>query len=192
MSVATKRITYEMSMTMPENKLEEVVRGESRIMAPPVDRRAFLVQELAGSLFGQLDRKRYLVLSTSFGLGIERAPVLTYRVPDLAVFSRLALEQNRREKDERDPYIWQAPELLAECLSPSNRKGRVSELLEDYSRIAAAEAWLFYPERPRLDVWALEEGGLRLARQLTTGIVEPRGLPGVRVDLEELWAAFRR
>ena len=36
MSASTKLITYEDSLTMPENKLEEIVRGKSRILPPSV------------------------------------------------------------------------------------------------------------------------------------------------------------
>ena len=35
MQTATHRISYEQSLEMPENKLEEILDGESRIMPPP-------------------------------------------------------------------------------------------------------------------------------------------------------------
>lgn len=43
MSGATRSITYEESLTRPENRLEEIVRGESRLMPPATSRHTALL-----------------------------------------------------------------------------------------------------------------------------------------------------
>ena len=120
-----------------------------------------------------------------FGLGIAQIPFLHYRVPDLCVFSIRKLE---KETDRH--YIWVAPELLVECLSPSNRKGDIAELLADYSSIRVPEVWLFYPELPELRAYQLGEGKLCEVGQAARGVVCPLHFPQAGVSLEELWAAF--
>ena len=45
MGTTTKLITYEDSLTMPENRFEEIVHGESRIMPPPIKNHVYLIDE---------------------------------------------------------------------------------------------------------------------------------------------------
>src|SRR5262249_48035398 len=103
MRTAAGLITYEASLEMPENKLEEVIRGESRIMAPPPRGRAALIRRLAKSLEARLDENQFQVITAPYGLGIAREPVLHYRVPDLMVF---AVDKLARETDPH--YVWVA------------------------------------------------------------------------------------
>jgi Uma2 family endonuclease len=85
---------------------------------------------------------------------------------------------------------WTVPELLVECLSPSNRKGSIQELLEDYARIAVPEVWLLDPKPPQFTSYRYEPGALQQRLSTETGQVTPLLLPNVAVDLAELWAAF--
>jgi Uma2 family endonuclease len=188
MSVTTRLITYEESLTRPENRLEEIVRGESRLMPPSTSRHTALLAQLREMLGPQ---RRFRLLTEAYGLGIRRTPYLHYRIPDLSVFSLDKLERDKAKRDPDDPYIWTPPELLVECLSPSNRKGAVEELLSDYEGIQVPEAWFFYPEQPVLVMHECQNGRLREARCVERGIVSAVPLPGVRVDLDELWSAFR-
>ena len=184
MKTSTGLITYEASLAMPENKLEEIVRGESRVMPPPTRRHAFLIRRLGRVLEAQLDEKQFRVLIAPHGLGISKEPVMHCRIPDLSVFSTSKLAQ------ETDPhYIWVVPELLVECLSPSNRKGDVAELLADYAGIGVPEVWLLFPELPRLRAYRLQNGELQEAEQAERGVVIPLRLH-VRVDVSDLWTAF--
>jgi Uma2 family endonuclease len=182
-------ITYEDSLTMPENKLEEIVHGKSRIMPPVHKRHAYLIANLSKVLERQLDDSVYEVLSQRAGLGIERDP-LTYRIPNLMVFRNEALRRDRLETADDDPYIWAVPELVVESLSPSNCKGSIQELLADYARIAAAEVWLLDPKPPQLTSYHYESGALKQWLTTESGLVTPLLLPNVSVDLAELWAAF--
>jgi Uma2 family endonuclease len=189
MSTSTKPITYEDSLTMPENRFEEIVHGEGRIMPPPTPKHVDLIDELLNILLKQLDRREHRVTASGAGLGIKRAP-LTYRVPDLMVFRTEAHRRDRAEIAGNDPYIWTVPELIVECLSPSNRKGSIAELVEDYARIAAPEVWLLDPKLPQFTSYRCESGALKERLTTDRGFVAPLLLPNVTVDLAELWAAF--
>jgi Uma2 family endonuclease len=189
MSTSTRLINYEDSLTMPENRFEEIVHGESRIMPPAIKNHVYLIRELSKVLDTQLDGSEYEVLSQGAGLGIERVP-LTYRIPDLTVFRSEALRQDRAQTARNDPYIWTVPELIVECLSPSNRKGSIQELLADYARIAVPEVWLIDPKPPQFASYRYESGALKPSLTAGSGQVTPLLLPNVTVDLAELWEAF--
>lgn len=189
MSASTKLITYEDSLAMPENKLEEIVHGESRVMPPPNPKHADLIERLSEILRDQFDRREYGVAVSVVGLGIERSP-LTYRVPDLMVFRQDARRQDRARNAANDPYIWAVPELIVECLSPSNRKGPMRELLADYAQIAVPEVWLLDPALPQFTSYRFKSESLCQWETKRDGPVTPLLLANVTVDLAELWAAY--
>jgi len=174
---------------MPENRFEEIVHGESRVMSAPNRRHADLIAKLLTVLVRRLDDSEYQVLSQGAGLGIERVP-LTYRIPDLMVFRTEARRRDRAQTASNDPYIWVVPELIVEYLSPSNRKGSIQELLSDYALIAAPEVWLFDSKLPQFTSYRYESGALKQRMAIETGRITPLLLPSVTVELAELWAAF--
>jgi Uma2 family endonuclease len=189
MSTSTKLINYEDSLTMPENKLEEIVHGESRIIPPVHKRHAYLIRELSMTLQAQVDPREHYVTAGRPGLGIERVP-LTYRIPNLMVFRTEALRLDRAETADNDPYIWAVPELVVECLSPANSKRPTQELLADYAHIALPEIWLFDPKPPQFTSYRYESGALKQWLALESGQLIPLLLPNVTVDLAQLWEAF--
>jgi len=158
-------------------------------MPAPNKKHADLIAKLLIVLVRRLDGSEYQVLSQGAGLGIGRVP-FTYRLPDLMVFRTEARRRDRAETASNDPYIWTAPELLVECLSPSNRRGSIRELLADYARIAVPEVWLLDPKPPQLTSYRYESGALKQWLTTESGRVTPLLLPNVTVDLAELWAAF--
>ena len=80
--------------------------------------------------------------------------------------------------------------MIVECLSPSNRKGSIQELLADYACIAVPEVWLLDPKAPQLTSYRYESGALKQWQTIETGRVTPLLLPNVAVELAELWEAF--
>jgi len=174
---------------MPENRFEEIVHGESRVMPPPHRNHADLIAKLITLLVRRLDDSEYQVLSQGAGLGIERVP-LTYRIPDLMVFRTEARRRARAQEHGNDPYIWTAPELIVECLSPSNRKGSIQELLADYARISVPEVWLLDPKPPQFTSYSYESGAMKQRLTIETGRVTPLLLPDMTVELADLWEAY--
>ena len=112
----------------------------------------------------------------------------------LSVISRVTISQAATEPEagaaDNDPYIWTVPELLVECLSPSNRKGSVRELLADYAQIAVPEVWLLDPAIPQFTSYRYESAAPLEFHSQDHGAVSPLLLPNMTVDLDELWAAF--
>ena len=189
MSTPTRLINYEDSLTMPENRCEEIVHGEVRLMPPAIKKHVYLIQALGKMLEAQLDPREHYVIYGGAGLGIERVP-LTYRIPDLMVFRNQSLETDSAETAANDPYIWVAPELIVECLSPSNRKGSTQELLADYARIAVPEVWLIDPKLRQYTSYRFESSTLRESLTANSGRVSPLRMPNVAVELPALWAVF--
>ena len=190
MTTIAKLITYEDSLTMPEDRFEEIVDGESRIMPPPTPGHWKVLQQVREMLRDQLPQQDYDMSFADVGLGIRRRPVLTYRVPDIAVFSVAALAKDRAENGKSDIYIWTAPELVVECLSPSNRKGSTEKLRQNYELIGVPEVWFIDPQSQTLTVHILDGGSLVARRSVREGIVSPARLPQVGVNVDELWKAF--
>lgn len=179
MSTASRLITYEDSLLLPEDKLTEIVKGEMRPMPPPRLSHALLIETLDRLLRRRLDSGRFAILTSSFGQLIQRDP-LTYRIPDLGVYLRSNLA------DEH--YVSATPELLVEVMSPANRKGKLDELIEDYESLAAPEVWLVYPEERSIRRLLLESGKLVNAGTYSTGSLAPQFAADATMDLNEVWA----
>src|SRR5258708_21941647 len=103
MKAGRKVVGYEVPRMMPENKREEIIRGEVRPMPLPSLKQAFVIEALSEQFKAQVDRRIIRVVGSSFGQGIRRDP-LHYRIPDLAVFNM--------EDLRADHYAWSTPELI--------------------------------------------------------------------------------
>ena len=167
METSVHLITYEESLLMPENRFEEILDGESRIMPPPTARHFVFLRTLSKMLTRLLPES--LVCPAEFGLGIRRSP-LRYRIPDLSVFDPKTFDA-AVYTNSADGYVWITPFLIAECLSPANRRGQVEDLMKDYQSIGVPELWLFNPEKRTFEGY----GHSALSSQ---------------IDLDELWRAF--
>ncbi len=72
MPTTTKLITYEESLTMPTNRLDEIIDGESYIIPPATMRHWMLLSHLREALEDQLSRKTFWLSYAEVGLGIQR------------------------------------------------------------------------------------------------------------------------
>jgi len=180
MAATPKVITYEEWLKMPEAEgVEEVVQGEIRKMPPNKIIHADVVENLAGLLKVQVDRKTVQVRVSKFGLVIRRDPVTT-RVPDIAVFIR-------KNVVEQDGYIHSAPELVVEVLSPANTRAERSEKLKDYESLGVPEVWVVSPEAQTVEVMLLKEGRLGTAALLREGQLRPSQFPGAAIEIASIW-----
>ncbi len=153
--------------------IEEVVKGEIRIMPPPEITHALIVNELKRSLDRQLDPKEVYVLDTQFGLIVRRSP-LTSRVPDLAVFRKSSFV-------ERDGYIHSAPELIVVAQASACE-------LQDYKTLGVPEVWVVSPSARTIEVMLLDAGKLKTVSTLREGPLRPSQVPGPVVDVASVWA----
>ncbi len=174
-------ITYEESFTLPENQFEEVLRGQPRVMPPPKRGHDRLLRRLEALLVAQLSSK-FEVIGPSVGLGIIREAPFTYRIPDKMIF-----HAGVDLRMDNDIYIWETPLLIAECLSPANRKGPVKMLIEDYNAIRAPYIWLLEPEKRTCEVHYNGSLEMTLSDEDATVVFENAIIP-----LATLWTAFDR
>jgi len=177
----SKTVTYEEWLQMPEvsEGREEVVNGQIRYMPPCTAPHALVVESIQVELRSQLDRKLFRILTGSFGLVIRKEPV-TCREPDLAVFEQATMVIE-------DGYFHSAPQLVVEVISPSENRKRKDEKIRDYESIGVPECWLFGPDSRTVEVLLLENGQLRRSAILAEGILKPRSLPGVEIDISKIW-----
>jgi Uma2 family endonuclease len=176
----THLVTYEEWLEMPESEgREEVVNGEIIPMPPAKDRHMHVLEQLLWAFMHQLDKAQHKVCVGAYGLVIRTAP-LTSRIPDLAIFDRATLVV-------KDGYYHSPPQLAIEILSPSETRRRTEAKLRDYESIGVPEIWIFSPEGATVEVLYLENDRLVTARVLVDGILRPRALPSVAIDVESIW-----
>ena len=180
MATTPKVITYEEWLKLPEAEgVEEVVQGEIRKMPPNKWNHARIIEELARQLRAHLDSQSVFVVTSVFGLVIQRDP-LTTRVPDLAVFVRDQIL-------EQEGYIHSAPELVVEVLSPANTRAERSEKLKDYESLGVPEVWVVSPEAQTVEVMLLKDGRLGTSALLREGQLKPAHFQGAAVDIALIW-----
>jgi len=177
----SKTVTYEEWLRMPEvtDAIEEVVNGEIRIMPAPTWKHHRIIELTRRALERQMDTDRFSFAEGGISLIIRKAP-FTSRIPDLAVFEMATLV-------ERDGCAHSAPQLLVEVLSPANTRREREEKLADYASIGVPEVWVVSPEARTVEVLYWEDGYLRRAQILASGILTPKLFPHVQVDIAGIW-----
>ncbi len=159
-------------------------------MPPPTRGHWRVLNRIHRTLMRQLAEEEHEIGRADVGLGIKRRPVLTYRIPDIAVFCVSALMKDQAENPMDENYIWTPPEFIAECLSPSNRKGQIERLREDYESINVPELWFIDPRSRTLTIFLLERNSLVAKRTVENGVISPVRLPQVNINVDDLWKAF--
>jgi len=170
-------VSYEESLLRPESSLEEVVNGELHIMPPATYPQSDLIRVIHNLLYEQLDR---LVFHLNWDAGylIAERPRLRYRIPDLAAVEVETSRKFLRQRSQGDPYARFAPMAVVEVLSPSNRKGNVAQLLQDYRDLGVGEIVFLDPHKRIATVNG--ETSLNQVIQIV----------GVAINLEEAWRVF--
>jgi Uma2 family endonuclease len=180
-STLPKTVTYQEWLEMPviEDRSEEVVAGEIRIIPPNKWIHSEVVDSLAELLRGGLRSKDIRVKASGFGLVVRREP-LTCRVPDLVVMRRstMILEEG---------YVHSAPDLVVEVLSPSNTRHEMDEKIRDYESIGVPELWILSPEARTFEILSLVEGKLERTQVLAEGQIHPQRFPEALVDVDSVW-----
>ncbi len=176
--------TYErVALEDPEGKWE-LVCGRLRQKPAMTTEHEDTVERLYRALARQLPATQFAIRTGSR----LRRPGGQYFVPDLFVVLR-ALSDQRRAAAPRTLDVYDTPVLLVvEVWSPSTGDYDVDEKLRDYQARGDAEIWRLHPYDKTLTRWLRQMDGSYREERVTAIEVQPAALPGVTIDISELFA----
>lgn len=134
-------------------------------------------------LLPQLDRRVYRL---RINHARARCSADTYYIPDLAVVPTEAVLTLMERPESLDAYPEPLP-LVIEIWSPTTGRYDVMAKLPDYQARGDREIWYVHPYMRTLTVWRKQADGGYAETLYTEGIVRPASLPGVAIDLAELF-----
>jgi len=186
MAAIPRVITYEEWLDMPvvQDGVDEIVKGEYRLMPPARYAHAEILRRLNRLLDRQVDEAKVAIYDSNFGLLISQDPLIC-RSPDLAVYWT-------NEIKIQDGLFCSAPGLIVEVLSPSETRSRKEEKLQDYATLRVAEAWIVSPEAETVEIRKLREGRLDRIAIVADGNLQPERFPGVSMPIASLWPEPRK
>jgi Uma2 family endonuclease len=161
----------------------ELVDGVPRSKPPMSAEHNFLAFELGYTLRSQIDPSRYeLRVNASFVRWTERNAF----IPDVVILPR---EQVAPQKGTGalERYAEPLP-LVVEIWSRSTGDYDISVKLAAYQARGDAEIWRLHPYERTLTRWVRQPDGAYAESVHADGIVELAALPGVAVDLDDLFA----
>lgn len=138
---------------------------------------------LAFQLFQQLDLDE-------FHVGIDHGRVHTdqsYYIPDLIVVPADYSLPMRDRQDMLEVYAQPLP-LIVEVWSPSTGDYDIDAKLPIYQRRGDLEIWRIHPDERTLIAWRRQPDGSYAETTYGGGRVEVASLPGVTIDLDQLFA----
>jgi Uma2 family endonuclease len=175
---------YEALLKAGEDSSLEVHRGKLREKPPMSFRHGDVMTYLGVRLALQLDRSEYRVHVNHDRV---RRTEETYYIPDLIVIPMAIVGPDLLRPDALAIYDQPLP-LVAEVWSPSTGDYDVDEKLPEYKRRGDLEIWRLHPYERTLTAWRRQEDGTYTESVYRGGKVEAVSLPGVTVDLDELFS----
>lgn len=181
-----RKLTYEDLAKIPDDGMRhEILDGVHFVSPSPVPRHQEIVGELHLSI--GLFLKENPVGRVYLGPTDVELAVHDILVPDLLFVS------NQRREQIGSTCVHGAPDLVIEVHS-SNKRYDVITKRARYQATGVPEYWLVDPELESIEVLRLDTDGVyqtaqRLARHTGGGVVESPLLPGLKLDLDEVFAA---
>jgi Uma2 family endonuclease len=121
------------------------------------------------------------------GLGqVFNAPTDVELAPHDVVQPDLVIVLQRNARIVLPKRIRGVPDLVIEILSDSNPDHDRVLKLEMYQRVGVPEYWIVNPDEESVDIYVQSNGKLKLLATHRESI-EVATLPGVRVNLNEVW-----
>lgn len=142
------------------------------------------MRRLAADLITQLDRREFEVAMDSSRNHVSTG---SFYIPDLVVIPVALVERGKQTGRRLEVYNEPLP-LVVEIWSPSTGAYDVGRKLREYQRRGDAEIWRLHPYERTLTAWRLQPDGSYSETVYRGGTVEPLALPGVRIDLDALFA----
>lgn len=180
----TSTDAYERLALAEPDRRWELHDGVLREKPPVTFGHSIVVDRLLRALVLQLEPSRFH-LSGNFAR--VRLPGATYYVPDVAVIPVALTEAYRDRWEALEVYDAPLP-LVVEAWSPSTGAYDVDTKLPDYRARGDEEVWRLHPFDRTLTVWRRRADGGYDEATYHGGTVQIASLPGVTVDLDELFA----
>jgi Uma2 family endonuclease len=178
---ASKHWTFADLMQFDETERYEIYDGRLISMAPSPD---FYHQELAARLFLALAgfvRPRQLGRVVFAPLDVVMADDNTAQ-PDLLFIANENAGIIRK-------WVFGAPDLVVEILSPSSIRRDRQDKLEQYARFGVKEYWIVDPANRSLEILALRDKQFTVySIAAETGSAESKVLAGLSVDVAQLFS----
>jgi Uma2 family endonuclease len=178
------RLTYDDFVRFPDDgQRHELIDGEHIVTPAPVARH----QRISGRLFLALGSHVQASRSGEMFYAPFDVILSNYDVvePDLLFVS------NERKELVRE-WVYGAPDLVIEILSPSSRRTDQTKKLAVYDRFGVREFWLVDPDANVVTVYRrVGDGSFPRVADLAAGrgdAIETPLLPGLAVDLDALFA----
>ena len=108
-------------------------------------------------------------------------------IPDVAVVPIALVDRMKREEPDRLEVYRDPLPLIVEVWSPSTGDDDLTDKLHGYQGRGDAEIWLVRHQERRLLASVREPDGSYSDHIYHGGIVRPRALPSVAIDLDELF-----
>ena len=108
-------------------------------------------------------------------------------IPDVAVAPIALVERMKREQSTRLEVYREPLPLIVELWSPSTGEEDLTDKLPGYQRRGDAEIWLVRHQERALIASVRELDGSYSEHVYHGGIIRPRALPNVAIDLDELF-----
>ena len=151
-----------------------------------------LHQEISGILHlklgNYLQQTKYHIYAAPFDVRFPNnskkdSDIYTVLQPDLCVICDLSKLDDRGCNG--------APDLVVEILSPSNSKKELKNKYEVYEEAGVKEYWVVFPVEKTMIIYTLINEKYQPSRLFACGdIVTSSVLPGLSIDLEELFSDF--
>ena len=116
-----------------------------------------------------------------------RSPDGDIYIPDLVVIPTPLERSKRHRKGELETYDDPLP-LVVEVWSPSTGRRDLIDKIPAFQARGDSEIWRLHPFEQTLTRWIRQPEGSYVEEERSSGVVELAFLPGVRIDLDELFA----
>lgn len=145
------------------------------------------VSLIGRALHIQLDPTQYVV---RIDAGLVRRSPTQYYIPDVMVIELAEARRLFPEPGEWEVYPNPLP-LVVEVWSRSTGRYDVTTKLAEYQRRGDLEIWLLHPYQQTLTAWRRQPDGGYSETLYPGGSVRPASVPGVTVELDELFRLLR-
>jgi Uma2 family endonuclease len=143
-----------------------------------------VVALLVRRLNQQLNEDEFVVLSDA---GRVRRSARNYLIPDVSVVPAYLIARYVREQPRQLGVFNEPLPLVIEAWSPSTGAYDVNTKIPEYKRRGDLEIWRLHPFEHTLTVWRRQPNGTYSETVYHGGLVQPVSLPGVVINVDELF-----